>query len=235
MVKSSLKHLLIILLYTNLYTLYGQEEYDTIVVSDLETWHNVQFEYKFNKKFKVGISEHIRLEENSLKLDRFFTEIELKYKVFKAFEVNGAYRFITEQKKSGLSNGQRWNIDGIYGHKFNRLKLSGRIRYQSKIEFPKSENTKENKLRLKLKLDYNIKKWKLDPYLSNEIFRSTNNALGNSWETYRLSMGTKFKFNKQHSLGAFYGMETELNESNPKTTYLFGLGYKYTLKAKKND
>ena len=60
MVKSSLKYLLIILLYTNLYTLYGQEEYDTIVVSDLETWHNVQFEYKFNKKFKVGISEHIK-------------------------------------------------------------------------------------------------------------------------------------------------------------------------------
>lgn len=235
MIKLKLNRFFISLLFLYSYSLYGQDEYDTVVVSDLETWHNVQFEYRFNKKFKIGISEHIRLEENSLKLDRFFTELELKYKILKGLEVNGAYRFITEQKKSGLSNGQRWNIDGIYSYKFNRLKLSSRIRYQSKIEFPKDENDKENKLRLKLKLDYNFKSWKLDPYLSNELFRSTNNEISNKWETYRLTIGTKYKINKHHYIGAFYGFETELNETYPKTTYLFGLGYKYTLKAKKND
>ncbi len=235
MARLNLKNLFFGLWIISSYTFFSQEEYDTVVIRDLETWHNVQFEYKFNKKLRLGISEHVRLDENSLQLDRFFTELELKYKIGKGFGINGAYRFITEQKKSGLSNEHRWNIDGLYSYELNRLKLSSRIRYQSKIEFPTSENTKDNYLRFKIKLAYNFKDWKLDPYLSNELFRPTNNALGNSWDTYRITIGTKYKINKHHSISAFYGGERELNKSYPKTTYLFGLGYRYTLKAKKND
>ena len=220
-------------------TLFAQDEgiveYDTIVVSDLESWHKVQFEYKFNKKLKLKISEQVRLEENSLKLERFFTQVQLKYKFEKGFAINAGYRFITEQKSSGLSNGHRWNIDGLYSKKLNRFKVAARIRMQTKIEFPKADNARENYLRFKLKLDYNIKNWKLDPYFSNEIFRHTNNVYKKIWDKYRFTVGTNNNFNKQHSLSIFYGAELDLNITYPQTTYLVGLGYKFTLKAKSND
>lgn len=226
---------LLLFILANFNSFAQEEEYDTIVIRDIESWHNIQFEYKFNKKFKVGISEQIRLDENSLKLDRFFTELELEYNFWKGFDLGAGYRFITEQKKSGLSNGQRWNLDLAYSNKVNRFKFNTRIRYQSKIEFPKTENDKENYLRLKLKIDYNIKDWKFDPYFTSEIFRTTNHTFKNSWDNYRFTLGTNYDFNKHHALSLFYGGEKELNVANPKTTFLFGLGYKYTLKHKKND
>lgn len=231
----NLNLLLFIILINSFYSFAQEEEYDTVVVRDIESWHKIQFEYKFNKKLRLNISQHIRLEENSLKLERFFTEAELKYKIGKGFAINGAYRFISEQKNSGITNAHRWNIDGLYSKKINRLNISSRIRLQTKKELPKEDNDRENYLRLKLKFNYNIKNWKFDPYFSNEIFRTTNNTYKNTWDKYRFSIGTNYKFKKQHSLSIFYGAERQLNVSNPKTTYLVGLGYKFTLKAKKND
>lgn len=226
--------LILILFITTTFFAQDEEivEYDTVVVQDLESWHKVEFEYQFNDELKLKVSEQIRLEENSLKLERFFTNLELKYKSESGFGLSAGYRFFTEQKNSGLSNGHRWNIDGLYSKKLNRLKIAARVRMQTKIEFPKADNTRENYLRFKLKLDYNIKNWKFDPYFSNEIFRHTNNTYEKTWDKYRFSIGTNYKFNKQHSLSIFYGAELDLNVTYPQTTYLVGLGYKFTLKAK---
>ncbi len=214
---------------------YSQDEYDTIVVRDIESWHNAQIEYKINKKLSVGLTQHVRFVKNSSNFDRALTDLKLEYNILKGLKIAGTYRYMFEQKKTDLSRGHRWNIDASYSYKFDRLKLSSRVRYQSKIEFPTEENSKSNHIRLRLKAAYNIKNWKLDPYITNEIFKPTNNALDNKWDNYRITVGTQYNFNKHHRISLFYGAERDLNNNYPKTTYLLGVGYKYTLKNKKND
>ncbi len=213
----------------------AQTEYDTIVVADLESWTSAEFKYKFNSKFDFDIAQNLRLKKNSSQLERTFTQVGFNFKPNKNFKFGIGYRFIWEQKSSSIQTEHRWNVDGAYKFEVGELSGQTRIRFQNGKEFPLSENFADKHLRLKLKLDYNIKNWKLDPEFSSEIFRAVGNESTKNFDKVRFTLGTDYKFNKQHSISIFYGIEKDLNETYPKTTYLVGIGYKFTLKNKSNE
>lgn len=50
---------------------------------------------------------------------------------------------------------------------------------------------------------------------------------------YVLPIGTKYKTKSFGNIGAFYRIERELNVNYPKTTFILGVKYTYTLKNKK--
>lgn len=216
----------------------GQDEYDTVVVRDLETWTSAGYELKINKKLSFDISEQLRLLHNSSQLEQFFTEIGGAYKPFKGFEVGASYRFIAEKKSSGLSLQNRWSFDAGYGIDIQRLSAQFRVRYQTKSDI-KSENPEDpniSHLRFRLKLDYNIKNWKFDPYVTSEFWRAVGSSSDQNFDKLRITMGTDYKLNN-NKFGLFYGLERDLNKSYPKTTYLVGLSYqfKHKLKTTKQD
>ncbi len=213
---------------------FGQDEYDTVVVQDLESWNSATFELKLNKKFNLQFSEELRLQENSSKIERFFSELKLNYKLHKNFQLGLGYRFFTENKRSGYQNGHRWNIDTKYKFDIERFNGYARLRYQSAKEFNSDDNP-ENHLRMKVKLKYDIKNWKIDPYISAELFGLTGKEACNQFDKMRFTTGSSYKFNKMHSVSFFYGIEKELNTNYPKTIFLIGLGYKFTFKLSTNE
>ena len=214
---------------------YAQDEYDTVVVQDIETWTSASFQIKLGDKFDIALNQQFRFHQNTAELERLFTQVEACYKLHKTFEVAGGYRFISESKKSGIQNGHRWNIDGKYKFKLARLNGYARIRYQSGKEFGQDDILWNNHFRCKTKLKYNIKNWKLDPYFAMEFFRTSGKNVVNQVDKLRLTIGTAFKINKQHRIALFYGGEKEQNTVYPKTTYLIGVGYAYVFKCSKNE
>lgn len=214
---------------------YAQDEYDTIVIRDLETWSSATFQVKFNKKLSLSLSPQLRLQENSSHLERYFADLEMEYKLNKNLEFSLGYRFLSESKNSGMQWAHRYNIDGKYKFEINRFDGYLRLRYQSGREFGDAENTWENHFRLKTKIGYNIKDWKIDPYISGEIFRLSGKNIDAQFDKMRFTVGSSYKFNKKHSISFFYGGEKQLNTTYPKTTYIVGLGYKFTFKPSKND
>ena len=85
-------------------------------------------------------------------------------------------------------------------------------------------------LRFKVAAGYNIKKWKLDPVLSAEIFNQR--GIDSGFDKFRVTLATGYKVKKVGEFGAFYRLERELNATYPMTTYILGLNYTYTLKLK---
>ena len=207
---------------------------DTIVVQDLETWSSISANYKLNKKWSLSLEEQLRLKSNSSELDQFFTEVGTKYKVAKGFTTGVAARYIRENdnegKVQGMENHLRFHLDVSYRHKIDRLRLKYRVRGQTKSELGVITSEWENKLRLLLKANYNIKNWKLDPFVSTEIFREVSSS---SFEKYRLTLGTSYKFKNKSELGAFYRLEKELKETLPKSTNVIGVSYQLNFKKDK--
>lgn len=204
----------------------------TVVKKDLETWSSLGAEAKLGKKWNVGIEEQLRLRENSTVTDEFFTGISLKYTAIdKKLKFAGGYRFISENNsKTNYELEQRLNFDVIYLHSFNRLKLSTRLRYQSRNDIGEKAvdgDYSRQYLRLKLQAKYKIKNWKLDPIASVELFRKFEKYTIPYFSDLRFRVGTSYNMKKFGEIQAFYQINQEFGVSYPQTTYVIGLGYRY--------
>jgi hypothetical protein len=206
----------------------------TVVRSDFETWSSVGAEAKLGEKWGVGIEEQLRLKENSAVTDEYFTGISLKYTMIdKKLKFAGGYRFISENNsEENYELEHRLNFDAIYLHSFNRLKLSTRLRYQSRNDIGEKADDGDYSrqyLRLKLKTEYKIKNWKLDPIASVELFRKFEKYTIPYFSDLRIRVGTSYDMKKFGEIQVFYQFNQEFWVSYPQTTYVIGLGYRYKL------
>lgn len=224
---------------------------DSTVVSDFEMWTGVSIKKSFlEKKLDLNLTQEFRLDDNSTHLDKFFTELEAKYKWQNGISLGGAYRFIRDNKKNGYVSEYRFNVDLGYKYKFDRLELSSRLRYQNGSELGVTRDEGDyplSKYRLKLKAEYNIKKWKLDPYFATEVFFThTTNQINYietisepeekiaGFEKLRFTLGTSYKINDLMTIGGFYRIEKEIKTyplfyNTPATYFIGGLNLTFKL------
>lgn len=204
---------------------------------DLESWTAINLKYKLNKKWTFNLEGQLRLKEDVSEVSEYFSEFGVSYSIFKGFKLGTGFRYIRENdnvgKVQGYENHFRFNIDASYKHKINDFSLKYRLRYQNKneLEISASEGdyAKQN-LRFKTALEYNINKWKLDPKVSVEIFNRFEKGEENRFSKYRLTIGTEYDIKKMGTIGLFYRLEKELNETLPETTNIIGFKYTYTFK-----
>lgn len=216
---------------------FGQKQY---VIQDLESWSHLGLDYKLNKKFKLGAEQQFRFQENSSKLQQFFTEIGAEYSPIKPLEFGIRYRLISERDFDNennplLNNQDRFQVYAGYRHDIGRFDLKYRFAFQRRRDVFISDGLDRDptpKIRLRFDLAYNIKDWKWDPEVSTEIFRFVKND-SKSWDKIRFTLSTSRKISDLGKLSLFYRIEKELNGTYPQTTYILGAGF--TFKLAKND
>lgn len=203
---------------------------------DLENWSSIRLKYKLNKKWSFELEEQLRLDEDISEVSGYFTQLSTEYTLMKNFKIGGALRFVrindNEGKIQGYENHLRFHFDASYKHKINDVSLKYRLRYQNRNELAVDDYANQ-KLRLKVGIEYNIKNWKLDPKFSAEIFNQIGQEEeNNGLKKYRLTLGTDYNLKNIGTIGLFYRIEQELNETIPKTINIIGLKYTYTIKNK---
>lgn len=208
-----------------------------ITVRDFETWTSASLNYKINRKLKIGLGQELRLKDNSAVVDQFFTSGYGEYKIWKPISLGSELRYIRSNddqgKVQGYENHFRYAFYTTLGHDVNRYTFKYRLQYQRKNELGLSEaEAKEpiEKLRFKISGKYNIRKWKLDPKVSVEIFRTMGSF--NDFSKFRATIGTEYKTEKSGSFKFFYRFEKELNEAYPQWTNILGLKYEFNIKRK---
>lgn len=220
---------LLLLIFSN--NLFAQKN------NDFESWSSLVLQYKFNKKWQIGLENQLRLKENSTEIDIYFTEFTINRNLNKHFNTSFGYRFIRENdnvgKKQGYKNFSRLDMNLGYKHKLKRFKLKYRLRYQTKnqngISKKEGDNPKKQ-LRLKTAITYNVKNWKLDPFFSTEIFRLYEVNKDSKYNKARFTLGSKYKIKKSGTISFFYRIEKELNKKHPNTTRILGVRYSYIFK-----
>lgn len=144
---------------------------------DMETWTSVRLRYKASKKWSFELQEQLRLKENSSVTDQYFTQLTSKYRLTKKLALGLGLRYIKRNDNQGGIQGFedyfRYHFDLSFKHSIDRFTFNHRLRYQNKNRQGNTNKkitfAKKN-LRLKSSITYNIRKWKLDPRVSAEIF-----------------------------------------------------------------
>jgi hypothetical protein len=206
--------------------LYSQEK-------DAGLWMGVGIEKDINKKISLQLEEELRLNENISDVKSFYTDLGIRYKIFKSVKVGVNYRFIKRNSAEGFYNsGNRFYSNIAVKQKLDRFTFGFRTRYQ--VEYEKA-NTSENSLipdkynRNKFSLSYNIKNSKLNPFVEYELYIPLNYNSELLIDKERYTAGIKCKVNKKSSLKLYYRIQKEKNITNPLNSYIVGVNYSYSL------
>lgn len=81
-------------------------------------------------------------------------------------------------------------------------------------------------LRSKISLDYDIPKWKYDPFISYEMFNGIDN--GFQIQKSRITAGIEFSFNKKHNFELAYLWQNQHDEDEPAGSFIC-IGYTFEL------
>ena len=207
--------------------------------NDFETWTALALDYKLNEKWSINLEEQLRLKNNATTINKYFTQIEGKYTKPKNFEYGIGIRYSRKNDNIGniqnYENHLRLHLQAAFKFKANRFGFKYRMRYQHKNELGKSKaegDYPSKYFRVKTTFAYNIKKWKLDPKVSIEVFRHNQIGALSGSTKHRLSLETTYKLKKIGTINLAYIREKQSKIWNPKKRRIVKLTYTHHLKKK---
>jgi hypothetical protein len=199
--------------------------------NDAQLWISADVEKKFTPRLSLLLSEELRMDENMTEAGTIFSDLGVSYDIFKGLNVSANYRFINKRRLDDTySSRLRYYFDLTYKYAPKPVIITLRARYQSQYsDFLKSEDGKipENYERTKLKVAFDSGKH-FRPFLASEMYIPLSNSSSSFMiDCMRYQAGVDYKFNKHHSLTAYYMIQKEMNIADPDTDYVIGLGYSF--------
>ena len=145
-------------------TVYAQE-------ADYTTWLKMGAQYEVNERWEVSGGLEWRTKGDVSTTDRLGLDVAAKYKVLSFLKVGAGYEVHYRNRgDEGWKFRHRYHAEGTLSTKWMRVKVSLRERFQHTW----NAEEKEFRLRSRLKLAYDIRHCKLEPYASVEMY----NGLG---------------------------------------------------------
>ena len=190
--------------------------------NDFQLWNTLNLSKKINKSFRADIKYGARFRENASILSTQFIDFKVKYKENKRWSFAIGYRSISDYSiLNNFETKNRFYADAYFSKKLKRYFFSLRNRVLTQL----SNNISKEVLRQKYKLAYNIKKTKLLPSISIELFYS----LDNYFYKIRNSFELAYPINKKIDISLVYKIENEFNVVDPFTLFIFEPKISYKL------
>ncbi len=198
---------------------------------DLGSSLSVDITKRIVKGFNVTFEEEYRTRSNFSETDRFSHTLELSYKPIQYLKVGGAYNLINaNHEKKGWEIRHRYYFYATGMLEAGRFSFSLRERFQSTKREGVEETAKRANpklyLRSRLKVDYNIPKCKIDPFVSVELFNSLNDPQGNKVSQWRGIAGVEYKLNKKNTFQLYYRYANHIDDDD-SDHHLVGACYSF--------
>lgn len=210
--------------------------------------------HKFSKQLTAGFEAEFRSRNNFRTADRVSLGPSVTYKVLPWLKASVDYNLLIDNNREdityqddGVSYNNwrpsywgvrhRFNVSLTGSHKFNRVEVSLRERWQytyrrtrviDNFDFDNGEwedhevrGKGKNVLRSRLQAEWDIPKCKFDPYASVE-FHTTREL-----EKTRFIVGVEHAIKKTHVFNAYYRYQLSGSGSDEPNIHLLGLGYTY--------
>ena len=189
---------------------------------DIDNDFQTRTEFKLTlnpfKKVTFSFAPEIRWDEN-FTVSKYHLESQVSYKPIKGLSLSTSYRFIVNPQNTNTTEYfHRFALDANYGRKVYRWEPSVRIKYTNYTE----DASTGDFLRYKAKLAYDIKDFKLTPYVSAEAFHDIS---ANEMYKMRYSLGASYKLNKHSSIKLGYALDYYMLEYRNK--HVLNIAYKY--------
>ncbi|WP_288020079.1 DUF2490 domain-containing protein [Tenuifilum sp.] len=203
-------------------------------------WTGANANLSLSKKVDVSFSPEIRLIDD-MSIDKLILETDAKIKFHKLFQLGISYRYYRFHDDPGeYFNAHRLGINVRTNIGLGRFKLSNRFYYFHRLinryNYGYSIET-QREFREGIKLSYNIKGSKIEPFIQSEIYFDVSPNETKEFSKIRFRTGIEYPLNKKSSIDLFFQLQDKLNTNNPLRTYTLGVYYNFDIqKAKsKND
>jgi hypothetical protein len=203
-------------------------------LNDFEIWAKLAVEGDVGERWKLGLEQQIRFDENSTEVKNFFTEFALNYKISSHFALLGRARFFTRNDNRGADQGFknyfRYQLGFRIKHEAGQFRFNHRLLYQRRDRFnltPEEGDVILKYARYRLKTTYKIKNWKYDPIFTGEYFLAFENPVENIPDGMRLGIGTERSYEGFGKLGLFYRYEWTINYPFPEGNFILAFAYTY--------
>lgn len=200
---------------------------------DFGVWTSVAVNKDLVKGISLSLEEDVRIEDNARRLSTAYTELSLGYKLNKTIRFKAAYRFIQDNSFEGvIENKHGLLLDVNFRYEYERIRLDGRYRFQSKNSGPIG-NFGENPgryNRYRISAHYNIKDSRFDPYFSIEAYHCLSPVNGRIIDKMRYSAGTEYGLKKKlGTLDLYIRLQQQVQVPSPSSLFILGIGYSYDL------
>lgn len=211
--------------------------------SDFSSWLSAEAKYDINKDWTVGLEAQSRNDLRSGAFSTTFLSPSVSWQPKKHFETALSYRLSSVPYSNSTTNrvGKHRitadftfrKIEDLLLSKKTRLGISLRLRGTTEHQ---AEARVENILRLKLKLEYNLPKTKLDLFASTEVFYRfqrdviyTFNEVQtvSAIDKYRIKLGASYPIGDQHEIKLY--VMPQWRYPDKVNELVFGLGYSYQI------
>jgi len=195
-----------------------------IAQSDLESWHEVGFNFDMGKKTELYWTHQLRLDNNSSEIKKYQSEAGIDYRLAKRTTASGGYRYARYHNKGYYNNEHRGIALVKYAPRFQRfvLELQTRTDYIAKAAggYVRKE---ELVWRNKLVINYKWPTQQLTFFASYEHF--TLMLPQTFADKYRFIAGGRYLHRKKMGITAFWGFEKPFE---PKEEIIYVAGWKIT-------
>jgi hypothetical protein len=175
---------------------------------DFGIWYSVSAEKKLIKKVELDLDANVRTYNSASKIEEAFFDIGLTYKFNKFLSAAASYRFTEfREKDDSFHPRHKWFADLKGKLPLGNFDISSRLRFQQRYKtFIEDANDKESKevVRLKVKTQYDIPSFPLNPYISAEFFFPVFSEVTRSVEKNRFMAGFDYNISKTHSMELEY-------------------------------
>jgi hypothetical protein len=229
--KKTLATLSVIFLFsTSSFFVNAQDSY----TEDFGIWGTISLEKKLSDKFYAELDEELRTFDNASRIDQFFTNAGIQYRLNKNFRFGLTYRFINKSRDDmSYSKRHRILVDASYRKKVYNFTFIYRLRNQWQVQdYFSSDDGKypETIMRHKVDVKYQVKNF--TPYIAAEFFLQLNDPrfheADNSFTRQRFYSGMDYELNKRETLGAFFMIQRDLNVENLQREYVLGFEYSHS-------
>ena len=179
---------------------------------DFQIWHTEAQEVSINKKARIGLEEEFRYGNDAEELYYHHYDIALYYDICKNFTISGSYRQIYDLKKKKFMEENEPSINGIIKWDMFGFKFEDRNRFEYR-HFRYQDDNVRYRNKITMKFPWKVTMFKIQPYLSDEVFADLNNAVFNRNRFYA---GVGLEFNK-YLKGDIYYMFQSAKGSNKWT------------------
>jgi hypothetical protein len=208
------------------------------VENDAGLWTTFTIQKKITKKISVVADQEFRLRENFQRINLFYTNLGVDYKLNKYFKLSPSYRAIQKIRLDNtVSHRHRLSMDATIKKKFNKITLAERVRYQIEVQdylTSRKGHLPEQFLRFKTDVKYDFVS-KITPFISCELryqirsWRGNDMFYNNSFHRIRNIVGVDYEFNNKNSLTLYYLIQNEFNINNLENIYIIGIAYTLSL------
>ncbi len=198
---------------------------------DTELWTGPTFRYNIFNKFRLELEQQVRFFEKVGKLEMTYTELAVRYKIFKFLDAKLKYRYSffvdydpaiqdddLDRQRISLDLSAEPDID------FLPVDLEYRFRFQDSRE--NITGDKFTYIRNRLEVSYNLSKL-VDPFTSAEIFYRFNDD--NEFRKVRYNFGLEWRISKKIDLDSYYRFQKEIQVKYPDSKHVIGLMLTYDI------